>query len=90
MDNQIEEIHDEIAGRVNRGDEKGAMEYLKGRFSELPEEVQGEILTRAYLHALEQETARLEKIADIQDRALTALTVLDVLKEELEKEAGNS
>lgn len=87
-DSIIECMHNEIASRVARGDEKGALAYLQEHFAELPEEVQGEVLTQAYLSALQSETTRIQTIGDIQLRALAALEVLDILKKELEKESA--
>ena len=38
------EIHDGLVAQLARGNENGAMDYLRSRFKELPETVQGEIL----------------------------------------------
>lgn len=82
----ISEVHDALQERLARGDEAGALAYLRENFGRLPEEVQGEILTRAYLSAMQAEIEQRETIAEIQKKVLSALRVLEVLKEELDKE----
>ncbi len=82
----ISEIHDALQERLARGDHDAALVYLHENFTKLPEEMQGEILTRAYLSAIQEEIERAETIGEIQKQAISAIKVLEVLKEELEKQ----
>ena len=82
------EIHDELVAQLARGNENGAMDYLRSRFKELPEAVQGEILAELYINAMNEESARIETIGKIQEQGIAALKVLDALKDELKKEAA--
>ena len=85
----IEEVHNEIVAQLARGNERGAMDYLRSRFSELPEELQGEILTQAYLNAMRERTERMKAVNEIQEQSIAILQALDVLKAEIEKGPKN-
>jgi hypothetical protein len=65
------------------GKEQEAAELIGKRFSELPQDVQGEILTRMYARALEEQTEEIGTIADIQEKGLAVLDSLEILKKEL-------
>lgn len=82
----VEEVHNEMVERLGRGDERGAVTYLKSRFNELPEELQGEILTRAYLHAMQEKTARMELVNEVQEESIATLQAIEILEEQLKKE----
>ena len=85
----IEEVHNEIVAQLARGNERGAMAYLRSRFAELPEELQGEILTQAYLNAMRERTERMKAVNEIQEQSIAILQALDVLKAEIEKGPKN-
>jgi len=81
----VEELYNTLQEKLARNDEEGAMSYLRENFKKLPKEMQGEILTRAYVSAMQDEIEQRKTIAGIQERAISALQALEVLKEELEK-----
>jgi hypothetical protein len=84
---KLGEMHDELVAQLARGNESGAMDYLRSRFKDLPEEMQGEILAELYIDAMNEESARIETIGKIQEQGIAALKVLEMLKTELKKEA---
>lgn len=73
-----------------RGDEAGAQEYIAKHFSELPEDVQGEIMTRLYFSAVEDELEEKRGIMQMQKEGIDAIRVLEMLKKQLEIEAAKN
>jgi len=79
------EIHNALAQKLAAGDEHGAEEILHKRFLELPEKVQGVILGRSYIDAVQDEIRRTEIATDVLKKGVAAMEVLELLKKELAK-----
>ncbi len=83
----IAEIHNTLVGLVAKGDEAGALAFLRSHFLELPAAIQGEILTSLYVEALTDEADRIEAIGKIQEAGVAAIKALEILEAELGVEA---
>jgi len=79
------EIHNALAQRLAAGDERGAEEILRKRFRELPEKVQGVVLGRSYIEAVQDEIRRTEGATDVLKKGVAAMEILGLLKKELAK-----
>lgn len=77
-------LYNEISALTESGDEKGASELIGKRFAELPEDIQGELTTRLYFKALEEQVDEADAMAELQEKGLDAVDALALLKEKLE------
>ncbi|MBI2030027.1 hypothetical protein HYT05_00205 [Candidatus Kaiserbacteria bacterium] len=82
--NIIQEVHDKLAALVEAHDHAGARALLKDHFTQLPEEVQGRILTILLAEAIEMEAAALDGMLAIQNESIAALKALEEMRVALE------
>lgn len=78
--NILQEVHDKLAALVEAGDHTGARALLKDHFTQLPEEVQGRVLTILLAEAIEMEAVALDSALTIQNEGITALKALEEMK----------
>lgn len=74
---QVTDLYNDLAAISEQGSEAQVEEFIKERFSQLPEEVKGELLARMYLESVAQRVEEEDTIAAIQERGLEALDELD-------------
>ena len=77
-------FYNELSALAEAGDEKKAQDLMREKFTQLPEDVQGEIIARLYFKAAEDEVTEAQAIAEIQEKGLVALDTLEILKKGLE------
>ncbi len=77
-------MHDKLAAFVEASDHVGARALLKDRFMQLPEEVQGRLLTILLAEAIEMEAVALDGALAVQDEGIAALKALEQLKAAVE------
>lgn len=82
--NILKEVHNKLAALVEAGDYVGARALLKDHFTQLPEEVQGRVLTILLAEAIEMEAVALDSTLAIQSEGIAALKALEQLKEAAE------
>lgn len=91
MENKLDiliNFYNELAQLQRDGKEGEAEMLLQERFTQLPEDVQGELLARMYFNSLAERIVQEDAIAEVQEKGLEALDALDVLKKKIEE--GNS
>ena len=76
----LQEVHDKLAALVEAHDYAGARALLKDRFTQLPEEAQGRVLTILLAEAIEMEAVALDSTLAIQDEGITALKALEEMR----------
>ena len=81
---QLRGFFDELSALAERGDEAAAKALIRKRFLELPKDVQGELLTRLYFLAAEEEAIEAGAAAAVQERALDLAAALESLKAQVE------
>ena len=81
IDTQLTALYDEVVKLQNAGKDREAAELLKQKFFELPEEAQGELLSRMYAQAMIQKISDEDMVAEIQAEALDTLDELDTPKD---------
>lgn len=81
-------FYEQLSSLAEQGDESQVRELIGKRFSELPEEMQAELLTRLYFSELEEQGRDADAVAEIQQKSLAALDVLEVLKKNLESKGA--
>jgi len=81
-------FYNELSAFAEKGDEQGAQKFLEKNFPVLPEELQGELLTRLYFNTLQEETERLQMLADIQQKTLDVIDALEAQKREADARGG--
>jgi hypothetical protein len=84
MKHSLEDFYDSLLTFAQHDDEKGAQKYIQEHFSELPEDVQGELLTRLYFRAAEDEVEEAATLGVIQERGIEAIEALEAIKKKLE------
>ncbi len=82
------EIHNTLLEHLARGDEDGAEKILRERFLELPEQMQGQILGSLYIESAKQQIERAERATEIRKELVAAITILEMVKKELAKDAA--
>ncbi|MBI2030149.1 hypothetical protein HYT05_00845 [Candidatus Kaiserbacteria bacterium] len=83
--NIIQEVYDKLAALTEANDYTGARALLKDRFTQLPEDVQGRLLTILLAEAIEMEAVALDGALAIQDEGITALKALEEMKAALQR-----
>lgn len=82
----IVEMYDQMLDRLRAGDRDGAFSLLRDRFSDLPEDVQGQLLTLALEDAIDTELRAEEGKEQFFKKGIETIQALEALKAELEKE----
>ena len=81
----LEALYNQLVDLVNEGKEKDANALILKRFTELPEQLQGEILLRMSTRALNDEADRLEGVAQLQAEGEVIVQALDIVRQSLAK-----
>jgi hypothetical protein len=82
----IVEIYDQMIEQLRAGSRDGAFSVLRDRISELPEEVQGQILTLMLEDAVDTEHRAEQTKKAIGQEGIAMIQALEALKAQLEKE----
>ena len=77
-------LYKDFMALVDRGDEKGAREFLVSHLKEFPQETQDAIIMAFVEEALGKGAEEAKLIADFQKQGLEALDELEKSKQELE------
>lgn len=80
---QLMDFYNDLSQVSASGDEAKVEEFMKERFTKLPEDMQGELLARMYLESVAQKVEGEDALAAVQERALQVLG-------ESEKESGSA
>lgn len=83
-------FYNELTTLVQVGDDAKVQEAVAKRFGELPEDVQGELLTRMYLKGMQEKVEESDTLAAIQEEGLAALETLEILKKKIEQNPAAS
>ena len=81
-------FYEELSALAEQRNEAQAQELIAKRFSELPENVQAELLARLYFNALEEQGIDADAVAEMQEKGLAALDALEILKKNLESKSA--
>lgn len=84
MNMETIDMYQKLLEFSDTGDSVGAQKYIGKHFSKLPEDVQGEILTRLYLEGVQGELEETKGIMEMQKQGLDALRVLEMLKKQIQ------
>ena len=84
----LQKFYEQLSTLAEQGDEAQAQELLGKRFSELPEDMQAELLTRLYFNALEEQGRDADAVAQLQEKGLAALDALEIMKKNLESKGA--
>jgi len=75
-----QDTYDKLSVLVESRDFDGASRLLKDRFTQLPEDVQGGVLTLLLAEAIEMESVALDETLAIQKEGIAALKALEELR----------
>ena len=85
-DETILNLYKQLLELAEKGDETKTAEVMAQRFAELPEDMQGEILTRLYFKSLEERAEEIETIPELQERTMEVIGELEIQQKKLEDE----
>jgi len=83
----LQDFYNTLVDFANAKDEAGAGEFLKKNFDDLPEDVQGEILTQMYFSGAREEAEEATALGALQEKGFEALKAMEVLEKKLKAEA---
>lgn len=78
-------FYTDLSTLVASGNERAAKELLRDRFQELPEQVQGAILTELYIAGKEAAIAEAEDQARVQRKGVDMIKALEAMKRDVER-----
>ncbi len=84
-DTTIQDFYTALASFAQTGDEAGAKKYLEENFKNLPEDVQGEMLTRLYFEGLKDEADEVKILGEVQEKGLHLAQMLEALQKATER-----
>ena len=81
-------FYNQLAKLQGEGKESEMQTLLQERFTQLPEDVQGELLARLYLNSLVEKVEQEDAIGLVQEKGLEALDALEILRKKIKEEDG--
>ena len=84
MNNQILEMYNALVDMANTGDEAGARAYIQQHFSELPEDLQAELMTGLYMKATEADAFVEQAILLLQRQGIETIDALEAEKRKID------
>ena len=78
-------LYNELLTLQGAGKDNEVRAFMENRFTQLPEDVQGELLARLYLQSLATRIAGEDAVAETQVKGLAMLDALEVLKKKIEE-----
>ena len=86
---EIVAFYNEIVELSNQGKEKEVQHLLATKFSQLPEDMQGEVLATLYANSTIKEAENNQIATEIREQAYAALDELDSMEKEVrERNSG--
>ena len=79
----LADTYERLAALIADGKTDEGLMFLRERFTQLPEDVQGKILVALLADAVTSEAGQIDAIASIQKESIAALEALEIMKQSI-------